>query len=87
MIYQIVYSKKFAKNIKEIPQQYQANIRVRVNDLARNPRPSVCKKLVGATDLYRIRIGVYRVIYQIVDNELLIVAINVDHRSRIYENH
>ncbi|WP_373456907.1 type II toxin-antitoxin system RelE/ParE family toxin [Chryseobacterium sp. MDT2-18] len=49
-----------------------------------DPRPVGCKKLKGR-DSYRIRIGNYRVIYEIFDSELIIDVIILGHRKDIYE--
>ncbi len=53
-------------------------------ELAFDPRPSGCKKLKGR-NAYRIRIGDYRAIYDIIDNKLIITVINVAHRKDVYE--
>lgn len=58
---------------------------VAVEALADEPRPQGCRKLVGSDDLYRIRVGDYRVIYS-VDDRLLVVGVErVRHRKEVYE--
>jgi mRNA interferase RelE/StbE len=52
--------------------------------LARNPRPPACLKLAGAEDLWRIRVRQYRIIYQLLDDELLVVVVNVGDRNEVY---
>lgn len=86
MTYQLKSTKRFDRKIKKLDVRYVRNIRERVDKLAENPRPNGCKKLVGVEDTYRIRIGNYRVIYHIRDAELIVLALDVDHRSQIYEN-
>jgi mRNA interferase RelE/StbE len=49
-----------------------------------NARPQGAKKLQGSDDLWRIRIGDYRVIYQILDRQLLVVIVTNGHRSDTY---
>jgi mRNA interferase RelE/StbE len=65
-----------------------AKIRVRVADAIRslqaNPRPPGCKKLAGNADYYRIRVGDYRVLYEIRDRVLLVLVIKVGHRREVY---
>ncbi|GAB5465137.1 MAG: hypothetical protein Kapaf2KO_05730 [Candidatus Kapaibacteriales bacterium] len=51
--------------------------------LSTNPRPPECKKLKGR-DAYRIRIGNYRVLYRIFDDELIIDIFKVGHRKEVY---
>jgi mRNA interferase RelE/StbE len=87
MKYAILSTKKFDKKIKKLDIRYVKNIRTRLNALADDRRPTGCKKLIGDDDIYRIRIGVYRVLYQIRDRELVVLALDVDHRSRIYEHY
>jgi mRNA interferase RelE/StbE len=55
-----------------------------MRDLGDNPRPAGCVKLAGPDSLYRIRVGDYRIIYQIRDAELLILVVRVGHRREIY---
>jgi mRNA interferase RelE/StbE len=65
-----------------------AKIRVRVTDAIRslqaNPRPAGCKKLAGNADYCRIRVGDYRVLYEIRDRVLLVLVIKVGHRREVY---
>ena len=56
----------------------------RVETLAENPRPHGCVKLQGATDLWRIRVGDYRVIYSLSDDARLVDIRVVRHRSDAY---
>jgi len=52
--------------------------------LARNPRPPACVKLAGAEDLWRIRVRQYRIIYQLLDDELLVVVVSIGDRNEVY---
>jgi mRNA interferase RelE/StbE len=54
--------------------------------LASNPRPPGCAKLSGPSGLWRIRAGVYRIIYQIRDDRLLINVLRVGHRRDVYRD-
>ncbi|MEO1670657.1 MAG: type II toxin-antitoxin system RelE/ParE family toxin, partial [Cyanobacteria bacterium J06631_2] len=64
-------------------QNYKRNISDAISNLAENPRPSGCKKLKGRP-AWRIRVGIYRVIYKISDRQLIITVIDVGHRKDIY---
>ncbi|HEV2613586.1 MAG TPA: type II toxin-antitoxin system RelE/ParE family toxin [Gammaproteobacteria bacterium] len=81
--YQINIEKTAAKSLQKIPKSDQAKIINAIQPLAHNPRPSGCKKLVGR-DGWRIRIGNYRVIYEINDGQLRILIIEIGHRKEIY---
>ena len=52
--------------------------------LARNPRPPACVKLAGAEDLWRIRVRQYRIIYQLLDLELIVVVVKIGNRKDVY---
>lgn len=57
-----------------------------IAELANNPRPNGCKKLKGYEELYRVRKGDWRIIYQIRDKQLIIVIVEVDTRDNVYRN-
>ena len=52
--------------------------------LANDPRPPGCDKLAGLEDLYRIRVGDYRIVYQIRDQALLVLVAKIGHRREVY---
>ena len=52
--------------------------------LAGQPRPPGCDKLVGLEDLYRIRVGDYRIVYQVRDEVLLVLVVKIGHRREVY---
>jgi mRNA interferase RelE/StbE len=55
-----------------------------IEGLAQNPRPPDCKKLKDMDDLYRVRVGDYRIIYQVKDEEVLVLVVRVAHRKDAY---
>jgi len=72
------------KELERIPSKKdRQRIATRIRSLADNPRPSGCQKLSGR-DRYRIRRGVYRIVYSIRDEQLIVVVIRVRHRKDIY---
>ena len=73
------------KSLKKLPTKVQVQIQEKIDGLAEQPRPAGCKKLKGE-DLYRVRAGDYRVIYQIEDKILYIAVVKIGHRKDIYEN-
>ena len=52
--------------------------------LASQPRPPGCDKLIGPEDLYRIRVGDYRIVYQVRDEVLLVLVVKLGHRREVY---
>lgn len=83
MKYNITIKKRASKSLAKLPDGDYQKVRDGIRDLAENPRPFGCKKLTGR-ESWRIRIGVYRVIYTINDSQLKIVVIDVGHRRDIY---
>ena len=72
------------KALVKIDHQNRERIIKAIQNLSLNPRPLGCKKLSGR-DAWRIRIGNYRVIYEIYDNDLSIVIVIIGHRKFVYK--
>ena len=84
-MYKVIIKKKVLKSLDKIPVVYLASIKDAVNDLENNPRPFGYRKLEGFENSYRIRIGIYRIIYTIEDDILTVEVVKIDHRSRAYQ--
>jgi mRNA interferase RelE/StbE len=70
--------------LRKLPADIAARVWHRLAELENDPRPPDCKKLKGPLDLWRIRVGAYRVVYQIEDWRLVVVVVDVAHRKDIY---
>ena len=55
-----------------------------IQNLANDPRPSACKKLVGRDAAYRLRVGDYRIVYTVNDSEIVVEIIKIGHRREVY---
>ncbi|HCQ14014.1 type II toxin-antitoxin system RelE/ParE family toxin [Flavobacterium sp.] len=84
MPYIIEVRRNVFKSLGKINEPFYTAIKNAIYDLAENPRPQGYKKLKGRTG-YRIRVGNYRIIYEIFDDILLIDVIDLGHRKDIYE--
>ncbi|MBB3699551.1 type II toxin-antitoxin system mRNA interferase toxin, RelE/StbE family [Flammeovirga yaeyamensis] len=84
MSYSINFTKQAIKNLGKIKEPYYSKLKTAIINLSENPRPNACKKLKGR-DAYRIEVVNYRIIYEIIDKELIIDVIDVGHRKDIYE--
>jgi mRNA interferase RelE/StbE len=71
------------RQLAGIDRQDRVRIGSAIHDLAEEPRPPGCKKLSGRP-AWRIRIGSYRVIYEIHDNRLLVLVVAIGHRREAY---
>ena len=85
MPYLIEFKKSAAKEIEKLPASVQGDITQEIAKLASIPRPVGCKKLKGSDNLWRIRVGDYRVIYTLKDGLLVIEIIRIRHRKDVYE--
>ena len=83
--YTIKITSSAQKEIKKLPPKEIARILPAIQNLAEEPRPSGCKKLVGSKNYYRIRIGDYRVLYMIEDTIRIVEVSGVRHRREAYE--
>ncbi|MCD6343288.1 MAG: type II toxin-antitoxin system RelE/ParE family toxin [Spirochaetaceae bacterium] len=71
------------KILSKINRQEQERIIAAINSLTNTPRPAGCKKLSGRP-AWRIRIGSYRIIYEIQDNKLIVTVVHIGHRREVY---
>ncbi|MCX5879084.1 MAG: type II toxin-antitoxin system RelE/ParE family toxin [Deltaproteobacteria bacterium] len=81
--YRLTFRKSVAKDLCALPAKDIARILKRIRSLADEPRPLGCEKLSGQ-ERYRVRQGAYRIIYEINDDGLVVIAIKVGHRGDIY---
>ncbi|MBI1768528.1 MAG: type II toxin-antitoxin system RelE/ParE family toxin [Bacteroidetes bacterium] len=83
MNYQVLVEKRIEKQISRIPHKDYVKIKEAILSLAKNPRPFGFKKL-SAREGYRMRVGDYRIIYQIEDRQFLVIILSVGNRKDIY---
>ena len=83
MTYAVSILRGAQKNLNVLTAPDQERVIAAIRKLAVNPRPAGVKKLVGR-EAWRIRIGDYRVIYEINDNELTVLVVDFGHRREIY---
>jgi mRNA interferase RelE/StbE len=79
--YSIVFKTSVKKDLRNIPKHDVQKILKKISSLAIEPRPSGSKKLI-AQERYRIRQGNYRILYEIRDNELVVIVVKVAHEIK-----
>jgi len=84
MTYSVEIAPAAKRQIKKLSKDIQQLVIERLEQLAEIPRPPGVLKMEGEESLYRIRVGDYRIIYEIQDRVLLIVVVKVGHRSSVY---
>ncbi|CAN5638467.1 hypothetical protein BH18ACI3_BH18ACI3_17480 [soil metagenome] len=83
--YLITFARSARKELEALSNALVNRIVARIQVLGRFPRPTGCKKLQGTSDLWRIRIGDYRVIYSIDDVRKVVDIIAIRHRRQAYD--
>ena len=83
--YKVTFKKSVAKDLRNIPKREVQRILAQINLLADNPRSEGCLKLSNKQQ-YRVRVGLYRIIYEIQDTRLVIQVVKVGHRSSVYKS-
>jgi mRNA interferase RelE/StbE len=83
--YELVFKKSVAKDLRRFPQEDIRRLLLRIERLAIDPRPPGCEKLSGL-ERYRVRQGIYRIIYEIVDSRLIVLVVKVGHRRDVYRS-
>ncbi len=85
MLFEITITRSASKEIKRLPREVIRAVFQKIKSLESQPRPQGCKKLVGSEeDIWRIRIGDYRVLYTIDDVVRIVEIRKVDHRKDAY---
>ena len=83
-MYNVVLKKSAEKDLEKINPVYYNSVISRIKGLSENPRPLGCVKLSVSKNAYRIRVGVYRIVYSIEDDILVVEVIKIDHRRNVY---
>ena len=81
--YRILIKKSAAREIEGIEKKDRIRIIEKIRSLAKDPYPPGSKKLSGQ-EKFRIRQGNYRILYQVIRNELIVHVVKVGHRSKVY---
>ena len=81
--YRLLFKESVAKDLRPAPKADVARIVRPIEALAENPRPGGCEKL-SRQEKYRVRQGVYRIIYQVDDEQRVVVVVKVGHRHEVY---
>jgi mRNA interferase RelE/StbE len=82
--YKIEWKRSAVKELKTVSKSSLGSIVSKVEELSENPIPLECRKLKGSDHIYRVRVGNYRIIYEVTDKELIVQIIRVRHRKDAY---
>jgi len=81
--YKITFKRSVAKDLRNITNADVKRILTRIDELSDDPRGDGCTKL-SAQERYRVRVGLYRIIYEVQDSKLIVQVVKVGHRSNVY---
>lgn len=85
MPYIVKFTSHAARSFRKLSRDVQARLSPSIESLKDNPRPPGSEKLKGSDDAYRIRVGDYRILYEVRDKELLVYIIEAGHRREVYK--
>ena len=83
--YKIEITATAEKSLKKIPKKDIQKIVEAIQILAISPFPEGCRKLKGEEDVYRVRQGIYRIIYEVIENKIIVLVLKIGHRKDIYK--
>ena len=83
MNYRVIFSRSARKQMERFSGETETRLLAKLSALEANPRPSGCKKL-KKRDAWRVRVGDYRIIYEIHDKVLQVIVVTVGHRREVY---
>ena len=84
MQYEITYAHSALKSLRKLDGGVARRILTATGALAQDPRPPGCLQLKGGSGEMRIRVGDYRIIYEVTDSEVVVLVLAVGHRREIY---
>ncbi|NKB87086.1 MAG: type II toxin-antitoxin system RelE/ParE family toxin [Acidobacteria bacterium] len=84
MIYRLEIARIAERYFDRLERATQQRLRAAIEELTEEPRPRGCRKLQGYDDAYRIRVGRYRVIYSVDDQEVIVLIVKLGHRRAVY---
>jgi mRNA interferase RelE/StbE len=85
MSYQVIFKPRARRELEKLPRVTAERIAQAIDGLRMQPRPPGCRKLSGVEDLWRVRVGDWRIIYQIKDKCLIVMVVRIGHRRDIYD--
>jgi len=83
--YELRFKTSVAKDMRDVPKTDLRRILERIEALRDDPRPVGCEKL-SSKELYRIRQGNYRILYEILDLEVIVEVVKIGHRREVYRS-
>jgi mRNA interferase RelE/StbE len=84
MRYEVLFQPSAGRQIRKLPADVQRRVVLAAEALGVDPRPAGCQRLKGPESIWRIRVGDYRILYEIRDKALRVLVVRVGHRREVY---
>jgi len=81
--YRVEIARRAIRSIAKLPRKEQLRVRAAIDLLVGNPRPPGCVAIAGEDSVYRVRVGDYRILYEVIDERLVIQGVRVGHRRNV----
>jgi len=85
--YRVEIARRALKTLARLERKEQQRIRAAIDLLADEPRPPACVALTGEPSTYRVRVGEYRIVYEVIDQRLIVQVVRIGHRREVYRRH
>ncbi len=82
--YQVKLSRRSIKALAALPRKEQSRIQAALDLLSETPRPPNCVAMAGENSVYRVRVGNYRIVYEVKDNILKVLVVRIGHRREVF---
>jgi mRNA interferase RelE/StbE len=82
--YRVEVARRAAKVLGGLPRREQQRVRAAIDLLADQPRPPGCVAMAGEPHAYRVRVGDYRIVYEVLDDWMVVQVIRIGHRREVY---
>jgi len=83
-VYEVLLERRAERDLKKLAKETFYRILPKIKGLSENPKPAGCRKITGSKNDWRIRIGDYRVIYEIDEKEKTVKVMRIRHRREVY---
>ena len=87
MAYKVVLREEARRSFRRLDKAVQKQVQRTIDRLADNPRPGQATQLVGDPRTWRVRSGDWRILYEIHDEEIVVLVLDIGHRSKAYGGH
>ena len=85
MVLEIAVGPKADRFLQSVNQQIFDRLSRKIKELAVNPQPRGAKKVLSEEGVFRVRVGMHRILYSLEDNNRVLLIVNIDKRSRVYK--